>query len=448
MVGDDSSAANTSVSEEEAKENVSLLVFPVSLEYANSYACRLGDHFKVFLLSEAGKPIFASGGSEEEVCSLAALIQAFIMVVNSWGDILLRLRSHKMHICFSYRSPLILAIASRNPYNLEAQLDILFKQVLSTLCRKHLNDVFQKKGPNFDLRTFLTDSDRHFNEIVRAFRADPCFHLKSVRVFPLPNSERDFITNAIIAAGEKVRPLIMGLVVSYRQLVTVVTVKNKGVTLHPLDLHILINLIECNPSFCNSENWLPICLPHLNESVFLHAFLAYIPKLPACLILLSVDRESFPALRDMYKTVSQRLNSRQSLLAAFENPQSFDLAQSNLTDIWHFIFKKKTSSQMCSADFCIPYVSVSERLRLLNLYKELATFCSRSASVRQIIVHRSENTVVVMITANYELYCVMSPFISTSVAVSQLDRLLKMLRKEESRLFITSSSYFRNLPPD
>ena len=47
----------------------------------------------------------------------------------------------------------------------------------------------------------VSDSDRHLKEIVRAYRLDPCLFLKSIRVFPLASSERDFIANAIVTAA-------------------------------------------------------------------------------------------------------------------------------------------------------------------------------------------------------------------------------------------------------
>lgn len=131
------------------------------IRYKNDiHFCRYG-LFQVFVLSEAGKPIFASCGSEEQLCSLAALIQTFVMVVGSWADSLIRFRSLKTHICFSYRSPLILAIVSRTPFNLESQLDILYKQVFADLVKI----TFQKshvtllKISNFYRFSFSWDSN-------------------------------------------------------------------------------------------------------------------------------------------------------------------------------------------------------------------------------------------------------------------------------------------------
>lgn len=152
---------------------------------------------KVLVLSEVGKPIFASCGHEEQLCSLIALIQTFVMVVTSWNDSLKRICSSRMQISFSYRSPLILCIVSRNGFQLDTQVDLVYKQVgfsfqknalfglqgmelckivsvdlgfskcflkgsmspafqmLSLICRAQLVSIFQTKGPSFDLRVML-----------------------------------------------------------------------------------------------------------------------------------------------------------------------------------------------------------------------------------------------------------------------------------------------------
>lgn len=409
--------------------------------------------FTVFLLSEAGKPIFASCGSEEQLCSLAALVQAFVMTVESWGDSLERLRSPRVHICFLHRSPLILAIVSRSAFHLEDQLDILYKQVLSILCRTQLVSVFQKKGPNFDLRLLLKGADRHLNEIVRSYRSDTAAFLRSVRVFPMVLSEREFIANSIASsvANAKVTNVIMGLVIAHRQLVAVV--RMKGIALHPLDFHILVNLVECNPSFRNADNWIPICLPHFTDTGFVHAFVSYLWEgSPACLILLSVERSAFDALRAVSNSMVKKLLSSRShaaLQTTLENPPTFDIDTVKLPDVWHFVYKNRCTSQLCSSQLRIPYVSQEERRRLMNHYKEMVGFSAKAfavkhlgSTVKHLLVTRNDNCLFTTMTADYELHCVLSPFVSRNSALSQSEQLLRLLKKDESRFFISSSIYF------
>lgn len=402
--------------------------------------------FTVFVLSEAGKPIFASCGSEEQLCSIAALVQTFVMVVGSWGDSLTLLRSHHVHICFSHRSPLILAIVSRNPFHLEAQLDILYKQVLSTLCRTQLVSIFQKKGPNFDLRLLLKGADRHLNEIVRTYRCDESFFLRSVRVFPMGTSERELLSSSIATAvgSAKVGSVILGVVIAYRQLVAVV--RMKGIALHPSDLHILINLVECNPSFRNADNWIPICLPHFNDTGFVHAFISYLWEgSPACLILLSVERSAFDALRSVSASIVTKLlssKSRAALQSALEKPPTFELDHASFPDVWHFIYKNRLSSQLCMSQLRVPYVNDEERRRLMNHYKQVVGFCLQFPTAKQIFVTRTDNCLFSSVTSDWELHCVMSPFVSRISAITQTERLQRALKKDEARFFISSSVYF------
>lgn len=69
----------------------------------------------------------------------------------------------------------------------------------------------------------------------------------------------------------QVKNLVYGLVLAKRQLVTVI--RMKGVALNPCDLHLLINLIDCNPSLKNADNWIPICLPQFNDT-YVHPCIA------------------------------------------------------------------------------------------------------------------------------------------------------------------------------
>ncbi|KAL3982990.1 Trafficking protein Mon1 family protein [Acanthocheilonema viteae] len=156
--------------------------------------------FTVFILSEVGKPIFASCGHEEQLCSLIALIQTFVMVVTSWNDSLKRIRSGHMQISFSYRTPLILCIVSRDGFQLDAQVDLVYKQMLSIICRAQLVSIFETKGPNFDLRLMLKGTDRHLNAIVCGYRNDIAIFMRSIRIFPMAFADREQFTNAIVSA--------------------------------------------------------------------------------------------------------------------------------------------------------------------------------------------------------------------------------------------------------
>ncbi|VDK57011.1 unnamed protein product [Anisakis simplex] len=428
-------------------------IIPVSEEHdevAYDEECLLAElarrDFTIFMLSEAGKPIFASCGHEERLCSLMALVQTFVMVVDSWSDCLVQIQSADVHIYFSHRNSLILCIVSRDRFQLSAQVDLVYKQVISTLCRAQLVSVFQKRGPNFDLRLLLKGAERHFNEIIRSFRCDTSVFLRSIRVFPMNSTERELISMTIINCmnSAKLSNVVFGLVLAHRQLVTLV--RMKGIALHPSDLHILINLLECNPSFRNADNWIPICLPNFNDTGFVHAFVSYLWEgSPACLMLISLERGAFQALRDVNVAIISRLLSpkhRVAIQNAFEKTPVLDIDTNLFPDIWHFVYKNRCSAQMCCSPWRIPYVNDAERRTLLSYYKKVVGFYSEANEPKILFATTPYNCLMSCITANYELHCVLSPFVQRAAASAQVDRLIKILKKEESRYFITSSLFF------
>ena len=60
-----------------------------------------------------------------------------------------------------------------------------------------------------------------------------------------------------------------------------------------------MNLVDASTSFRSAESWTPICLPKFNDTGFLHAHVSYLPgDSPACLLLISTDKEKFFALQE------------------------------------------------------------------------------------------------------------------------------------------------------
>ena len=58
--------------------------------------------------------------------------------------------------------------------------------------------------------------------------------------------------------------LVFALIIANSQLVTLVRMRKYF--LHPMDLHIIINLINAAESFKAAESWTPICLPKFDPS--------------------------------------------------------------------------------------------------------------------------------------------------------------------------------------
>ena len=86
--------------------------------------------------------------------------------------------------------------------------------------------------------------------------------------------------------------------------------------IHPADLHLVFNLINSTESFKHSESWTPICLPKFDSGGFLHAHVSYLTDdSPACLLLLTLDRNAFFDLSAARGKIIERMERHGSISA-------------------------------------------------------------------------------------------------------------------------------------
>lgn len=91
--------------------------------------------------------------------------------------------------------------------------------------------------------------------------------------------------------------LVFAILLANNQLVTLVRM-NKFF-LHPMDLHIIQNLVDSSESLKTAESWTPICLPKFDSNGYMHGHVSYLAEdCQACLLLLTVDRDVFFVLSE------------------------------------------------------------------------------------------------------------------------------------------------------
>lgn len=100
-----------------------------------------------------------------------------------------------LYIQFSYRSPLILCVVSRDSSNLAWQLDVIYNQIVSMLSRHTLKRIYSERGYNFDLRKWLDGFDKRVDICLRSFVEDPVVYLSGFRILPLTYSDREFMVD-------------------------------------------------------------------------------------------------------------------------------------------------------------------------------------------------------------------------------------------------------------
>ncbi|XP_050026966.1 vacuolar fusion protein MON1 homolog A isoform X2 [Dermacentor andersoni] len=394
----------------------------------------------VFVLSDAGKPIYCRHGSEEQLAALAGVMQALVSCIALSGDQVRYVRAGRLRLAFLLRLPLILVAATSLPLSLQqlqAQLVYVHAQILSVVTASQLERVFNRRC-NFDLRRLLAGSERFLDSLCDLMDRDPSFLLGAVRCLPLAPALRDQITQAMLKHCAKHKKLVFGLLVAEQQLVALVGMRKYQ--LHHVDLHLLLNLVHASESFKTAEAWTPVCLPKFDPSGFLHAHVSYLAEgSPACLLLLTVDRDLFFPLQECRRKIAESLQRKNCLEALREATVSggYSVREAGVPELYHFLYKSKSGAQLSSPRLEPPYSK--DPGRLLALYRLLHHRMYQPACPLKILFWATgRETLMGWHMAGFELYAAFEPLVSKDTAVRAMSKLLHWIKQEEERLFIMS----------
>ncbi|XP_029637211.1 protein SAND [Octopus sinensis] len=400
----------------------------------------------VFILSEAGKPVYSRFGNEDNLVTLMGVMQALVsFVTNSEKDSIRCIVAGDHRFVFLLREHLFLVGVSRGPdstHQLLLQLSYVYNQIISVLTLSQLAKIFKQRH-NFDLRRLLSGAEKFIDNLLNMMDSEPGFLLGAVRCLPLEGSIRDTIAQAIVQHC-KVKDLVFALIIASSQLVTLVRMKKYF--LHPVDLHLIINLVNASESFKAAESWTPICLPKFDSSGFLQAHVSYLDEsCQTCLFLLTVDRDSFFTLSDCKSKIKQKLQKSNCLQAISDSlsRNSYSIKQCAISGLRHFLYKSRNSAQYTSPELEAPYLSQEEQDRLFGLYQYLHHRIHSSSRPLKLLYHvGAHETLIGWITQGFELYAVFGPLVTKTIAIQAINKLLRWIKKEENRLFILSSFTF------
>ncbi|XP_041046712.1 vacuolar fusion protein MON1 homolog A [Carcharodon carcharias] len=392
----------------------------------------------IFVFSDAGKPIYSRYGTEEALSSIMGVMVALVSFIEASKNVIKSIHAEGYKVVFIRRSPLVLVAVARtrqSEQEVAKELLYVYYQIISLLTLTQLNRIFEQKK-NYDLRRLLLGSERMTDHLLNLMEKDPSFLMCAVRCLPLPSSVRDTISSSLQQA--KGKSLVFSILVAQNQLVTLV--RKKDQFLHPVDLHLLFNLISASTSFRDGEAWTPICLPKFNSSGFFHAHISYLDQASSlCLLLISTDREHFFTISNCKTKFLERMkrrNTLQTLLEELRTP-SYSVSQVGIQDLRHFIYKSKSSGLFTSPEVEAPYLTEEEQERLLELYQYLYSRIHNSARPLKYMYYAGDReNLLAWVTSGFELYMCFSPLGTKATAVGAISKLMKWIRKEEDRLFI------------
>ncbi|KAM4613088.1 vacuolar fusion protein MON1 homolog B isoform 1-T1 [Polymixia lowei] len=411
----------------------------------------------VFVLSEAGKPIYSRYGSEEALSSTMGVMMALVSFVQSGDNIIRSVYSEEHTVVFLQKGPLVLVCVSssrQSEQQLRSELLYVYYQIISMLTQASIARIFEHKK-NYDLRRLLAGSEKILDGLLNMVDCDPSFLLAAVHCLPLASSLRDSLSQILQKA---ITPnLVFSIIIAKNQLLTIVQEKTviEDARLEPADVHLLLNLIGASSAFQAGEIWTPICLPLFNPDCYFYAYISYLdpPECTVCLLLLSTDKEAFYAVADCKRRIEEAMVAHNSL-SLIAKAQSYSVSQVGVSDLRHFMYKPfdvpdnhRQLTQFTSPEMEAPYSSEEEKMRLLDLYRYMHSRIHSSSRPLKLIYHVAEReTLLAWVTSKFELYTCFSPLVTKACAITAITKLLRWIKKEEDRLFIRYPPKYSTTP--
>uniref|UniRef100_A0A8C5IX53 Vacuolar fusion protein MON1 homolog n=1 Tax=Junco hyemalis TaxID=40217 RepID=A0A8C5IX53_JUNHY len=341
----------------------------------------------VFVLSEAGKPIYSRHGNEEALAATMGVMMALVSFIQSGGNAIRAICSEDRTLVFEQRGPLLLVSVSRTRQSaaqLRRELAFVHEQILSLLTRGGIARVFARRR-GFDLRRLLAGAEAVLDRLLCGAAADGRLLLGAARCLPLPGGLRRAVSGALRRAAAAARPAPALAVLAARgRLVTAARQRAlaEGGRLCASDLHLLLNLLGGGAGA--GEVWTPVCLPRFNPDGYFYAYAARLGEEEeegVTLILLSTEREGFYAAAACRRQLEDTLRAQgwlAELAAAVRGGAGYGPSRPGAPELRHFLYKPlegpeemQQLPQFTSPELEEPYTSEEEQHRLFDLYHYL-----------------------------------------------------------------------------
>ncbi|KAL9820610.1 vacuolar fusion protein MON1 homolog B [Geothlypis trichas] len=419
----------------------------------------------VFVLSEAGKPIYSRHGNEEALAATMGVMMALVSFIQSGGNAIRAICSEDRTLVFEQRGPLLLVSVSRTRQSaaqLRRELAFVHEQILSLLTRGGIARVFARRR-GFDLRRLLAGAEAVLDRLLCGAAADGRLLLGAARCLPLPGGLRRAVSGALRRAAAAARPAPALAVLAARgRLVTAARQRAlaEGGRLCASDLHLLLNLLGGGAGAGAGEVWTPVCLPRFNPDGYFYAYAARLGEEEeegVTLILLSTEREGFYAAAACRRQLEDTLRAQgwlAELAAAVRGGAGYGPSRPGAPELRHFLYKPlegpeemQQLPQFTSPELEEPYTSEEEQHRLFDLYHYLHSRVHSPHRPLRLLYHVAEKeTLLAWVTSKFELYSCFSPLVTKAGAIAVLTKLLRWLKKEEDWLFIRYPAPFCAAP--
>ncbi|WBW71070.1 autophagy associated protein Aut12 [Schizosaccharomyces osmophilus] len=410
----------------------------------SSFDCVLARQKRKYLIFTcSGKPVFSNIADENLEPSTVAALQAIISSFEVLKEDLTCFETLSTIIVAHSAGPLYLVcispLTTLSPDFMKNELKLLYHQILSTITNKSISSILDSR-PNFDLRRLIGSSEQFLKVLSSDLENyEPFSFLNAISPLPLRVSFRDQLSQLLLK--EKPKSLIFALIVVQGRLVC--AIKARKLMLHASDLYLVFLSVFGTQAFNDSmEHWVPICLPTLNPNAYFYMYTNFIHP-DVALILASNESSSFFDMQAMRNTVFTRLKERcwlQKIVHAAELDQ-VSFRNPGFPCILHYLFYSKKYSQ-----FYGPGYKFNAKDNVKKLYAVYASlhdqvyYKKRSLSI-DVEIH---GTLMLFTwsTSSFNFYCVANANENLQIPIANINKILRWIRREESRLFICTNLSF------
>jgi hypothetical protein len=267
------------------------------------------------VMSDAGKPIFARYGSEEEIAKICGLLQAIRSSVGadaSLGDIR-SLRSSEICLVFmtvNFITLVAIGKATDSQAFLKLQLEYMFGQIIFAVTEAV--QAHFEINPSFDLRSMLGNTHTIINGILNesdpggspgpfliggiqsAFPISPAVRARTSSILQVVGLKTDLTIFAILSIGDKVLSMIQPSFPVHQMRVS--------------DLRLLLKFVSRQQGLLSSELWIPVCLPRFSSQDFLFCYTQCLdPSSNLCLILISQQSTTYQF--ELFRTAASTIRN-------------------------------------------------------------------------------------------------------------------------------------------
>lgn len=345
-------------------------------------------------------------------------------------------KSHLIFVCVSSES-------QKSIEQLELELNYVYNQIISIVTLSLIEKIFSRHS-NYDLRNKLTGTEKLVTNIIKRFNNDYGMLLNCVNSYPLRFETRDQIARMIAAQISGIKYVLFGLLLFDNKLVALIRPKTKNI--HPVDVHLLVNVITGLDTPKSSEfTWYPICLPNFDSSGLMYAYISHLDdQCKTCLILLTglCNQDQSSELNECRKRIQQKLQTQNinQLLNIKYKDASLRLEQIGVPELKHFVFKDNKIFQYFVSDYALPYANnAHQQQRIFDIYQKLYhKLHNPTNTLRIIYIQQKYETVLGWMTSSFEIYATFSPLITKETAVRAINKLLDFTQKNKQKIFLSS----------